>query len=707
MLLQKEHDPIVSGGLGTGGEFRIANSPKAFEILSANLYQDRPLAIIREISCNAADAHKSVGKPLTDIQVHLPTYGEPFFSVRDYGPGLSQADVLDLYTTYFKSAKDNSNDFIGGFGLGSKSPFSMVDQFTVTSWHGGFKTNYVMYKDAGLPRVNVTGSVPSNEPSGLEVRLAVSGNHSDWLTKAQQFFSWWPALPKITGVANGSIKSMVHPDNILVQSDNKIDGYPEWALYKNIAYNAKCIAFMGLVPYTLQIGAITGLSTDLATFMRDRQIVLAFPVGALSINPSRETLTYDKDTCATLIRRLTELHKTFFKKAEDAVANAKTMYQARKIVYGKGGLSSAYHHTILQSLRWNGKPIESSVYLDATGPKRKFAVDVSVGCYTYRTHYSKAWRKQGIDGTISHYLSSYQSGDNITYLWFPNITAKTYRTVEHNYDSVVKAAQRGHTFVIIGGSTYADVCQVMEEAGFPTPEDGSALAEPPKAPKSVTKSVVTKGYVFSNTLSYDKTDVDVDLKGGGLYVSFFDGDPEHNLDPLRFAAKFGVIDPKATRIVGFRKAKLATQKFQKELASNGWIEYNPNWFQAIIKPEDIRKQVKYNTFYATTFPVLPQHITTITDKYESLNKQQPNWPMVQDFLAAYQELKTLDTIQSFYFVTTWFSKAQADAAAQGERDGKVLSLHYQNFLNAHPMLQYCFSYGPNPTYGHLVEYFSR
>ena len=195
MRLATVKDPIQSSGLGDRNNFSIAASAKAFDILSSNLYQNKILAVIREVSCNAADANKSVGKDTSTIRVHVPTFGEPWFSVRDQGPGLSQTDVMQLYTTYFQSTKDNSDDLIGGFGLGSKSPFAVADQFTVTSWHGGFQSEYVMYKDAGLPRVNLIRSVPSNEPTGMLVQVPSTKDFRTWAEEITGFFMWWQTKP--------------------------------------------------------------------------------------------------------------------------------------------------------------------------------------------------------------------------------------------------------------------------------------------------------------------------------------------------------------------------------------------------------------------------------------------------------------------------------------------------------------------------------
>lgn len=87
--------------------------------------------MIRELSCNAKDAHVDAGKGDVPFEIHLPNDLEPWFAVTDFGIGLSHEDVTGLYRTYFDSTKTKSNDVTGQFGIGSKSPFAYVDQFTV------------------------------------------------------------------------------------------------------------------------------------------------------------------------------------------------------------------------------------------------------------------------------------------------------------------------------------------------------------------------------------------------------------------------------------------------------------------------------------------------------------------------------------------------------------------------------------------------
>lgn len=133
-----EHKAVLSNVADTG-EFKIKTSSRAFQILSSGLYANKIRAIIRELSCNAIDSHVAAGKLDTPFEIHLPNSLDPYFSIRDFGTGLNRDQVNNIYTTYFESTKTNSNDYIGALGLGSKSPFSYTNNFTVTAIKDGKK----------------------------------------------------------------------------------------------------------------------------------------------------------------------------------------------------------------------------------------------------------------------------------------------------------------------------------------------------------------------------------------------------------------------------------------------------------------------------------------------------------------------------------------------------------------------------------------
>ena len=178
ILNNTPQDQAVLANVGQVGEFRIRNSAKAFNILSSGLYANKIRAIIRELSCNAVDSHVAAGKSDTPFDVHLPNQLEPHFSIRDYGTGLNHDQVTNIYTTYFESTKTDSNDFIGALGLGSKSPFSYTDNFTVTAIKDGRKGIYTAFiNEKSVPSIALMMEEETDEPAGDRKSTRLNSSH--------------------------------------------------------------------------------------------------------------------------------------------------------------------------------------------------------------------------------------------------------------------------------------------------------------------------------------------------------------------------------------------------------------------------------------------------------------------------------------------------------------------------------------------------
>ena len=141
-----------------------------------NMYSRPVEAVVREYLANAVDAHKLAGKSTEDIEVRLPTDNDPVFEIRDFGPGLSKDDTTKLLLGFGASGggKRESNEFVGGFGIGCKSAFSVADQFFYVVWHGGLKRQWRCYldeTDAGW--AELVSEDPSEEPSGIAIQIPI------------------------------------------------------------------------------------------------------------------------------------------------------------------------------------------------------------------------------------------------------------------------------------------------------------------------------------------------------------------------------------------------------------------------------------------------------------------------------------------------------------------------------------------------------
>jgi HSP90 family molecular chaperone len=77
--------------------FQISTGNKIFRILSDSIYVQKIDAVIRELCCNAYDAHIEA-KQDKRFLVKLPNDLDLEFKVRDFGLGLSHED-MSIYTT--------------------------------------------------------------------------------------------------------------------------------------------------------------------------------------------------------------------------------------------------------------------------------------------------------------------------------------------------------------------------------------------------------------------------------------------------------------------------------------------------------------------------------------------------------------------------------------------------------------------------------
>lgn len=285
-----------SQGLGDTAQFKIAANAHAFKLLSSGLYSDKIRAVLREIGCNARDAHIAAGKRELPIRVKLPNQLSDQFYIQDWGPGLSHEEVMGLYSTYFASTKQTSNDFTGAFGLGSKSPFAYTDSFTVVSSHGGKKRTYTIYlNNVGAPTTSLM-TEEALEPdweSGVRVGFSVKpADFAEFTEKAKQVFQWFDPLPQVKGAA-GVIPVQVK------------ERYPDfWVMKEN---TGSIQVLMGAVAYPLKASALginehnepTG--ADLLQYVGVTQgLVLPVPVGTVCPVPSREQLQYDAESIKAL-----------------------------------------------------------------------------------------------------------------------------------------------------------------------------------------------------------------------------------------------------------------------------------------------------------------------------------------------------------------------------------------------------------------------
>jgi hypothetical protein len=309
MEIKQVENTIVRSGDFQETAFKIAANAQAFEILSKNLYSDPMTAIIRELSTNAADSHTDAGNP-EPFDVHLPNSIDPEFVIRDYGTGLSQEDVEGIYSTYFESNRNGSNECTGGFGLGSKTPFALVDMFSFTSYFKGMKYEYSVFKgEAGAPTIALLNKTVTVEKNGVEIKLHINERDIwDFNQKAQKVYAFFKLRPNVTGA---------RLDFTDYEPALSGDG---WSLYRGYSSptRSEISIVMGNVCYNATGGGVrSGLG-------HSAKLMLEMNVGDCTPTPSREELHYDEKTIGNLQAALTTAEAEACVAVLDTVKDAKT-----------------------------------------------------------------------------------------------------------------------------------------------------------------------------------------------------------------------------------------------------------------------------------------------------------------------------------------------------------------------------------------------
>jgi len=323
MIVETEKSTIIRGGNIETKEsaMRIKASAKAFKVLSDGLYSDKITAVIREISCNAFDAHVEAGIPTTPFHVTLPNSVEPNFVVRDFGPGITDDNMNNVFTVFFEStktdaSKQSSFDSIGMLGLGCKSPLSYTDSFIVDSFVDGVKNSYSIYKDEeGVPTCAHLSSEESDEPSGLKVTVPVKQqNFNDFMYKAIDVFEHFKVKPKIHGV-----KVELTEKKYTISSEDFGIRPHDWDGAK---------AIMGNVCYPIKNfndDSITEAQRNLLNLSID----LFFDLGELDVAASREALSFDTATINNIKKKIDKVLSSLQKEVEDEIANCDNLWEAR------------------------------------------------------------------------------------------------------------------------------------------------------------------------------------------------------------------------------------------------------------------------------------------------------------------------------------------------------------------------------------------
>jgi len=303
----------ITSNVGAARKFTINANAELIDTLSNKLYKHPIRAIIRELVSNAIDANtaKGVSEP---IKLHLPTRTEPEFYVEDFGIGMDEDTIYNVYTQYGNSTKNNSNEQIGGLGLGSKTPFAYTTQFTVESGMGIVRKTYTAFKDEeGYPQMTPPLAEVESDKSGTKVSFAVDVDDiCTFYEESVITLLFAQQMPEIVGGGLSSFLSEANCETLeefislreYVKNNSVLMNNKVCEIIRRSSYSGSIYVEMGGVLYSVDTDQL--LDGDRYTpIMRyftnydyngRRYFIFHLPIGSVNIQASREALNYSKYT---------------------------------------------------------------------------------------------------------------------------------------------------------------------------------------------------------------------------------------------------------------------------------------------------------------------------------------------------------------------------------------------------------------------------
>lgn len=288
-------------------KMRLSNDASAmvFQIFTKNVYSNPIGTIVREITSNCFDSHVEANINLpVEIKLSFDNITKTdYISFIDYGVGMSPERIDNVYSVYFESTKRDTNNQIGGFGIGGKTPLAYKrnigtsendydNSFYIITNYNGIKYTYTIYEGIDSPVVSLLDTQETIERNGTEVKI--------------------PVLKKdISKFASEIKRQLYYFENLIISGfDNYFYGNPNdytivktnTFLFRGTDYSNNIHVCLGRVAYPIDYSAL-GISSSSYNY----PIAIKLNVGDLNVTISREAIDYSEKTISFLKKKLNEV----------------------------------------------------------------------------------------------------------------------------------------------------------------------------------------------------------------------------------------------------------------------------------------------------------------------------------------------------------------------------------------------------------------
>lgn len=370
MKLEQSNIEVHRSAKFSNSKFGVKNEATLFKLLRHNIYPNPIKTICQEIASNARDAHREIGNAHVPINIVLPNSINNYtYSVRDYGPSITPERMNEVFIYYGESTKKHTNDLTGGFGIGAKSPFAYVDQFTITSIspsdNGLVKRTYIAYIDeTEIGDLSLLSEEETDEPQGTEISLSVARDDAAKFSQYTDLATrYWDVRPTINNEPWENVfaehETIYDSDNIVIIRGGSgvqalIDGIP-YPINKSILDTKWNYSSVG----------IDEVCYSLIRSSYRHSIFIKLNTGDVPVSASRDDLDYSNENTINILldkirNSLAYIEQSLKDDLVKKINECSTYYEAYKV----SGAASVYPYNIFPKIysgkyTWNNLVIKS------------------------------------------------------------------------------------------------------------------------------------------------------------------------------------------------------------------------------------------------------------------------------------------------------------------------------------------------------------
>jgi hypothetical protein len=282
------------------------------------IYSEIIGSIVRETTSNAVDAHDEAD---TDRNVEVALYGgsdehlglpkQAKFVVRDFGIGMSDEFVREGFSLYRNSTKNDSDELIGGYGIGAKCPLGYTDTFLMDCYYDGVHRRYQLQRHQDGDYLTCLLEEETDRTNGVTVIVPIEEADMQDFQEAcvEQLAYLSPGIDFLGKAPNFDLPEVKHEsESFTLLSDSITHG--KYQRYSSTAINGLHVT-VGNIPYEINKSKIDDLDYRAANMSR---LCLNFEVGELDLNLPREELRYTEKTTDAITERLNDARQTMKEK---------------------------------------------------------------------------------------------------------------------------------------------------------------------------------------------------------------------------------------------------------------------------------------------------------------------------------------------------------------------------------------------------------